>query len=146
MDIDTTKVAIDLSPLIQDAFYLLGTVLLGLFSVLAKKAYAYIGLKNEGINREVVNDTLQKAIGYAYTKLEEKGYTKIETNQVVGLAANYAITRIPDTLKAFNLDKPAVSDLILARLGFMAFEAEERREPECPDTDCKDGFEEEVLQ
>jgi len=88
-------------------------------SWLVVKLASLLGLKVNALQREVVEQGLERAIGYAITRVGDKAAAGIPIavkSEAIAVATGYAANAIPGALKHFKKSRDDIAKMIEARL------------------------------
>lgn len=109
------SVAVDLSPIItQLVLPLVGAVATGLAGLLMAKLAAVAHITVQDSQRQVVNDAITNGIALAQKKLAPGEVLNVDA--AVAQVLNYVIPKVPDALKALNVDPDHLADVVKAKL------------------------------
>lgn len=110
---------VDLSPVTNYAFDILGTIITGAVTAalayLARKFKIDADLTSQAHYIAVLENGIETAIAYAKTKTAGKADIDVK-NSIVTIAANYLIPKIPTALAKLGITEKGLGERILARL------------------------------
>jgi len=128
-----TDLAVDLWPVLEPLFGVLGSLLLAGGLWLVKRLAAEAGLNIEDRHRAAIYSAFDYGIGAAVKLARDRGQNiaRVEVqNDIARAAARYVVNATPAAVKAFGLTEQDLEDRVFARLGLLEWmPTAERDEP-----------------
>ena len=128
---------IDLGPAAAETIEWIAPIILvagvGLVGWLLTRRASMMGLKINALQRAVVDQGLDRAIGYAISRLGDRargGIPIVVKNEAIAVAADYAVRAIPGALKHFKKNRDELADMIEARLEGVLVDADKPVSPQ----------------
>lgn len=109
---------IELAPLFELVFGLLGVVLMTVAVWVAKRIGDKFKLDTDSEVRYLIDSVAYSAVNFALIQLKQKGqkFTPSVHNEVVANAVNYVIRSAPEALAYFGITEQRLREIIEARL------------------------------